>query len=791
MAGLRMTVLYPFGALTTENLVQAGGKGSTLAHLYQRGYPVPDGFVILPAAFAGDDLKPEAWEQARACLARLRRNGGTSFAVRSSALSEDSAQASFAGEFETVLNVETDEAVCDAIGTVRRSRHNQRVRAYSQAQHLPEDHEVAVVVQRFVRAEFAGVLFTANPITGNLMQMTGNFVLGSGEKLVGGEANAQTFTFDRRNGKYSGPPELRRYARRLYRLGARLDTELGTSQDIEWVVAGGKVFVLQSRPITTMRGFNPLTGEWNDSLTGDFLWSNGNAAEIQPEVMPLLTTTIGQLWGQGYGLWWSRYPMSGTIGGRQYFNLSVQVAPFAKLPGVSVRRAMDYIELWWGRVPPDTTIPLLPVSLRQVITRILPDFLRSARAIVKYRPQIPGFVAETPQWCREMRPRIQQADSRVDLITLWQDQIKPYYCFGTTMASAGNANTIPHLEAKLRKLVGEADASALLSNLGGQSYLDSLGPLVCLAKVARGDMSRDDYLDRYGHRGPYEFDLIHPQPAEDPAWLDQQLALFDQMPVDVDALLDRQRAQFEAAWQRLSSRYPRKAKALRRQMDEAARLAHLREAARSEITRVMGVFRAWALRAGELTGLGEDVFHLTIDELLAVLGGNENACCTLPARKETYARYCALPPYPPVISGRFDPFQWADDPNRRQDVYDAHTSAPMPTPNGVTGFAGAAGVVEGIVRRIDHVEQGHLLESGEILVTSTTNVGWTLLFPRAAAIVTDVGAPLSHAAIVARELGIPAVVGCVNATIRLKTGDRVRVNGGQGTVEMLQPRVPS
>jgi len=103
----------------------------------------------------------------------------------------------------------------------------------------------------------------------------------------------------------------------------------------------------------------------------------------------------------------------------------------------------------------------------------------------------------------------------------------------------------------------------------------------------------------------------------------------------------------------------------------------------------------------------------------------------------------------------------------------------------IKGFPGAAGCVEGIVRRIDRVEDGISLQPGEILVTVTTNVGWTPLFPRLAAVVTDVGAPLSHAAIVARELGIPAVVGCGDATARLQTGDRVRVDGGAGTVTIL------
>ncbi len=106
-------------------------------------------------------------------------------------------------------------------------------------------------------------------------------------------------------------------------------------------------------------------------------------------------------------------------------------------------------------------------------------------------------------------------------------------------------------------------------------------------------------------------------------------------------------------------------------------------------------------------------------------------------------------------------------------------------PAAIKGFAGAAGCVEGIVRRIDRVEDGDQLLAGEVLVTTSTNVGWTPLFTRLVAIVTDVGAPLSHAAIVARELGIPAVVGCGNATMLLKTGDRVRVDGGRGIVEII------
>jgi phosphoenolpyruvate synthase/pyruvate phosphate dikinase len=141
------------------------------------------------------------------------------------------------------------------------------------------------------------------------------------------------------------------------------------------------------------------------------------------------------------------------------------------------------------------------------------------------------------------------------------------------------------------------------------------------------------------------------------------------------------------------------------------------------------------------------------------------------------------------IRGRFDPFQWAADRNRRMDVSDPHAPASPIVPstdNVIKGHPGSAGRVEGIVQRIDSPDEGDRLQPGEILVASTTNVGWTPLCPRAAAVITDIGGSLSHAAIVARELGIPAVVGCGDATIRLKTGDRVLVDGRRGVVEILE-----
>jgi pyruvate,water dikinase len=410
-------------------------------------------------------------------------------------------------------------------------------------------------------------------------------------------------------------------------------------------------------------------------------------------------------------------------------------------------------------------------------------------AMNRHKKKIHQYVSENPNWCSGMRRIIQNTESTEQLAAIWQDKIKPYYLHGMLLLFASTIDISPRLERKLRELVGPDDANTLLANLSGTSgELESLGPVIGIGKVASGVMSREDYLAAYGHRGANEFEYAWPRPMEDPAWLDRQLADYAESGVDVEALLSRKQATYEAAWERFALRYPSKTKEIQKRLAHAAQVARRREAIRSEAIRIMAVIRAFALRAGELTGVGENIFYLPLDDVCDLLTGNTDAIRFIPLRRRTYERYKALPPYPSIIVGRFDPFQWAADPHRRSDVYVANASSVSDDPhtaNIVKGFAGALGIVEGTVRCIERPEDGGQLQSGEILVTSITNIGWTPLFPRAVAIITDIGAPLSHAAIVARELGIPAVVGCGNATMILRTGDRVRVNGGKGLVEII------
>jgi pyruvate,water dikinase len=543
--------------------------------------------------------------------------------------------------------------------------------------------------------------------------------------------------------------------------------------------------------MTERSGFDPSTGAWNDSLAGDFLWSRNNFGEGRPDVMAPFTYSISErVWGEISPL--PDYQLSGNICGRYYANVSFSISMLMAL-GKSKKAAVEQMKDLLGNVPETLDVPTIPLS-RWKMLRAMPNMIKLGFKEKAGAKKVPDFVETNPARCQALRRQIQRMQAPAELIDFWEKEIMSWLADGVWIL--GGATQPLEATAKLKKeltgLVGEADTNALFSSLSDNGYansgsgmLASLGPVVGIARVAQGEMSRAEYLETYGHRGPHEAELSMPRPAEDPSWLDRQLAEYEANPVDVDALLAGRRADFDAAWQRLEARYPKRAQKLRRQIDKVGPAARMREAARDELTRFIWVEREWALRAGELTGLDDDVFLLTIDEVLDLLSGRDTATAYIPARKETYARYRALPPYPMIIRGPFDPFEWAADPDRRYDVYDATAPAPTANSDTISGFAGAAGIVEGHVRVLDGPEQGDRLQRGEILVAVTTNVGWTPLFPRAAAVVTDVGAPLSHAAIVARELGIPAVVGCGSATTRLHTGDRIRVDGGQGVVQIL------
>jgi len=402
-----------------------------------------------------------------------------------------------------VLNVKTDKEIQDAIYTVFRSRESERVKAYSVVQGLEQSHEIAVVIQLMVQSEISGVLFTSDPITGSYTSMIGNYVHGLGEQLVSGEANAYSFTLKRPKGKYEGPIDFIKYASSLYKYATKLEKEMGSSQDIEWTVAKGKLYLLQARPITTLTAGNLDTYEMNYSLMGDELWINTNLAEAIPDVYSPFTWSIGRQLDEALNFIPGYYIFSGNICGRPYMNISRRVSMITSLLGRNAKGALKLIYDIYGELPEGMSMPLYPFSRLGVIKVMFPIIMRTTKSTLQASKNLPQFLKETPERCSKLREDIKRAQSKEELLSLWKEELQPYFLKAWVSAGAAaiKLSNVTALDKKLTKLVGGEDSNTLLSNLSGSSGLESLGPVIGISKVTKGEMSREEYLRKYGHRG--------------------------------------------------------------------------------------------------------------------------------------------------------------------------------------------------------------------------------------------------------------------------------------------------
>ncbi|NPV43677.1 MAG: pyruvate, phosphate dikinase [Firmicutes bacterium] len=841
--------------ISRKDFPLAGGKGSNLGEMIRAGLPVPEGFVILTSAYKRFVVQNNIQESIENILGKIdsddagkleevsqtiknwfkegeipedvrkeialayKQLGGDAVAVRSSATAEDLPGSSFAGQYDTYLNISGIDEICMAVKKCFASLWNARAISYRLKQGISHSELAhAVVVQRLIDGERAGILFTANPVNGRRDQMVINASWGLGEAIVSGEVSPDQWTVDRNTfniveeaisakrvmtvrGKEGTanikvPAELQnkpslsiKDIKRLIEVGCRTESYFGSPQDIEWVICKDKIYILQSRDITALA--DSITGddnyEWNSSTRGYYLWTNNMVGDVFPEVITPSTWSVWKIvWGEGYG----GHPAIGNIGGRFYINYSFLYSLLRRF-GKNHEQAVNLLAAIVPLPPGKVDIPSISISLKAILFEVVPFQIKLAWQQRKLKKNWHTVISNVPERCEKLRNKIEKVKERRKLISLWHEEIKPLFIQLFQLQDKFNEDFFtPYasFNSELRELIGEEEASILLASIsGGSEELASIGPLLGLSKVVKGEMSREEYIRLYGHRHYNENELSVPRPEEDKEWFQKQLEEFKESAVNIKESLKRRSAEFEKMWRKIERDYPEKATVLKEKMDKIRETMHIRERVRSELTRSVSVIRKFFLKSGELTGLGEDIFFLTYQEVIDVLEGHTSSVKYITARKRKYAEYRSLPPYPQFIEGEFNPFAWAANPNRRSDIYAPDiSSSPLHEDGVIRGCAASVGCVKGIVRRIDSPEEGHLLKQGEILVTVTTNVGWTPLFSKAAAVVTDVGAQLSHAAIVAREMGIPAVVGTGDATLRLKTGDRVMVDGAEGVVRVLR-----
>lgn len=790
--------IYPLKAVPKEKASVIGGKAGSLSRMISDlKLPVPGGYVLISDAISGGIVCEEALAEISDLITRLSPRH--TYAVRSSALNEDGASASFAGQYETLTDVPV-EGICNAVMDVADSANSARVEGYTDhigggsegepGNGTSSESKIAVVIQRFVKPEFAGVLFTSDVITGKDDHFVGNYVRGEGEKLVSGAENASEFRIGAIKYSYDGPSEIKRYAKELGSYCKKIRRAYGVPMDIEWAVSKKKVFILQARPITTLKRMDMETYSVNGTLSRYKMLTRTNVGEIfQKPVTPMTFSALEKINDLlGFPDWLD------NIEGQPYMNISVICSGLMSF-GVSEKKAVSAITDLVGTIPPGVSVPISPFSKREFwkhIKKII--FPKNKSKLSKKEKK--KMVEELPSICRSLMTEIRKLDSNPALKDYWDNNLLPKLNDGLSAIMGASGTSLAPLfgtRKKISKIAGEDMSNRLCGGCVGT--LDCMKPLLLLEDVLNGKISKEEYIQTCGHRSVDEMELAAPRPYEDPTFLDERLEQHKASGMDLHAMRENQEKAFQEALSEFKTSYPSKKKWIDKKISKFAQANLFREDLRSKGVWIFSVFREYLRRIGIVNGLGDDVFMLTIDEAFALTEGK-----TLPVseriskRKETYSRYLTQPSFPMLIVGRFDPQAWIQDPERRSDVYldataEAERAAAMGSASAasavssdVKGFPGAAGKVTGVVRVVTDADKIDEIEQGDILVTVSTNIGWTLVFPRVSAIVTDIGAPLSHAAIVAREFGIPAVVGCGNATTVLKTGDRVIVDGAAGTV---------
>jgi pyruvate,water dikinase len=923
-AGTETGLVLDLRRLDAAMLPLVGGKAANLGELLSAGLPVPGGFCLSTDAYrqsvgvpgsllpglaeasaalaaGGPALEPgrlnELAATARAAILAAPIPGpvataveqaytalgpGVPVAVRSSATAEDLPFASFAGQQDTYLNVVGVPAVLDAVRRCWASLWTDRATAYRATLGIaPAGVALAVVVQRLVEAETAGVMFTANPLTGRRRQVVIDAARGLGEAVVSGTVNPDHFVVDGLTGRVlerktggtgmevrplpGGGTETREVTAplrggqgggaacltdvqvaALARLGLQAEAHFGAPQDLEWAIdAAGTMWLTQSRPITTLY---PVPK------------SNGAAGTVPPGRYPVSGTRAYLCFSLAQGLTRPLTPM-GLAAVRL---IASSVATAAGFPVPDPRRGPSPYAEAGQRIYIDFTTPLRSAIGRRFVPRVFDVMEARTAAVMRQLFDDPAFSITTrtpfgllrhvvPVAARAKVPaalivalvRPAAALRRMDRFT------REFEASLAPAAPAGPLARLDHAESLLGSRLFQIVPAILPLPALGFAMLAAAGKLLGsnawneLQPVIRGlpnnittqmdlelwqlaESIRDDaqsrtallagdpsglavafeagqlparleagltrFLDRYGHRAVAEIDVGQPRWSEEPAHILGILANYlrlDNPALAPDIQFSRAAEDAEAQVDLLVARaaaHGRLRGLLVRAALRRARLyAGLRELPKYHLVNGLAEVRRQLLMVGgELARAGsierrDDVFFLDFAETRQALtanGAGDGHALDLRARvaerREEYERELGRRHIPRVL---------LSDGTEPEAVRTAVGHVPEGTLAGSPASAGTVTAAARVIR--DPV--GARLEPGEILVAPSTDPGWTPLFLTAGGLVMEMGGANSHGAVVAREYGIPAVVGVPDATIAIETGQTITVDGGAGTVVPHHP----
>jgi len=885
-------LILPSSAIDSGALAVAGGKAANLGELVRAGFPVPAGFCITTAAYdlvaADAGLEPtlaalaETRPEDTARLAELATearsylsdagvpdalgqaiaeaygelaDGGAPVpvAVRSSATAEDLPQASFAGQQDTYLNVVGVESVLDAVRRCWASLWTERAVSYRATNGIdPHGVRLAVVVQRMVDASVAGVLFTANPVTGKRRQAVIDASPGLGEAVVSGMVNPDHFIANTATGEIverrlgdkrvaimagsgGGTERVERAAGEdraslsngqvlaLAKLGARVEEHYGVPQDTEWAIDGdGGIWLLQARPITTLFPLPANAPIDDEDLRVYFSFSvaQGVYRPLTPmgiQAFRLITSALATLAG---------HPPDNPYRGAAFFTESAgrifaDITPVLRSrQGRGIfERAMRHLEARTGPIirhlaadprlaPVQTPIPpvlravlsvlvrgRIPLRVVEALARPEKARTRATRVVAQFRAagEVPPDAGAAERLSAAERLLL---SGPPDVLP----NVPPVFAAGLAAnALAGKLlgdlatederrvamRALPHnptteMDLALWALVREARADPDIVEILRENLPERLAE-----DYRRGSLppklqtSLADFLRLYGHRGVAEIDLGLPRWSEDPTYLFGVLANYarlDDPQAAPDVRFGRATREAEEMVDELTRRAVREGRLrgalVRFLLIRARELSGLREMPKFCIVLLMARARELLWTVGEeLAGAGRlqsagDIFFLSVPEAWAALAG-EDLRPLVHERRAVYEHEVGRRHVPRLLLS---------------DGTEPAAAAQGTSTEGVLHGTPASGGMVTQKARVILDPAGASLEPGEILVAPSTDPGWTPLFLTAGGLVMEMGGPMSHGAIVAREYGIPAVVGVPDATELIETGRRITVDGSTGEV---------
>ncbi len=805
-----------------RDVARVGGKAAVLARLAELGFDVPAFFVIEPTR-AADDAQP-------GIDAALQRLGEGRYAVRSSGREEDGSAHSHAGQFLSLLGVAAAD-VPAAVGRVRASGATDSLKEYRRSRGLaPEGGMPAVIVQRMVDARAAGVAFSADPVSGRRDRIVISATAGLGDRLVGGEIDGEQHILDGATGAVIQAPEeggtivlAPQDVAAVAALARKVAEAFGTPQDIEWALAGDRLYLLQARAITT-----PLRAiQQPDHHTTIF--DNSNIVESYPGFVTPLTYSFAQYaYARVYreflvicGIDAARIRangaaldnMLGRIDGRVYYNLVNWYRLLALLPGFSLNRT--HMEAMMGVDEPlpkdiaDTLAPPRPQAFAalaewarvgRMAGKLAFEAIRLRRTIKGFHGRLEAALANDAAAIDRMSLTELARNYRsieATLLDRWDAPlINDFLCmiaFGSSRKLTERWLGASGLALHNDVMIGQGD----IISAEPPRRIARMGRLVAgdaamIAALARGDRSAlaanpalaaefDDYIARFGDRCTEELKLESITLDVNPRPLLASIAAAASQPAGEARRVGDGIERLDT----LLAGKPMRRAILKRVLGWARARVRDRENLRFERTRIFGrarrVFLAIGrqLHAHDRLDAERDIFFVTVQEVLGAIEGaglDRDLKALVAMRKQQWARDCASP-YPGdrvVMIGAVV-------------TNEVRAAAPAATQAGdgeLQGTGCSVGIVTARARVISDPAREHL-DRGEILVARHTDPGWISLFTNASAIVVERGSLLSHSAIVARELGIPCVVGLKGAMAKIASGDTLEVDGASGKVRKL------